>query len=88
MFDHIRDYILKFTREKIDSVTGEDNSAWSIGTTSSTEVVENKEKGFYSWPCLAHETAMVLVNEYLAKGMKKGKCDKDGTSVYLERNSK
>lgn len=85
MFDHIRDYILKFTREKIDFVTKGDHSSWEIGISKKTQAVEDESKGHYSWPCLSHETAMLLVEEYCGKGMKKGKCEAGGTSVYIEK---
>ena len=85
MFDHIKEYILKFNRNKIDTIAGKDHASWSIGISSEKNMVEDDEKGYFSLPCLANETANILVEEYCAKGMKRGNCENNGTSVFLQK---
>jgi hypothetical protein len=85
MFDHILPHVLKFTREKIEEVTEGNYNGWIIGIAHNTTVIEDRENGYYSWPCIANTTAITLVSEYEKKGIKKGECARGGFSVYLKR---
>ena len=87
MFDQVREYILKFTRQHIDHVTGGDNRLWKIGITELKEAHADAERNHYSWPCLSNETAMMLVEEYVAKGMSRGACPANGSSIYIQKIS-
>jgi hypothetical protein len=75
----------RYTREKIESITRGKYEVWMIGISMDMTSMEDKEANSYSFPCLSHELAAELMDEYVEKGMKTGKVYKKGISLLLQK---